>query len=242
MNTRAEELPNLPKLPFNWTWLIATIAVTVVLVGIGLIVYYPSLPDPMPVHWNGSGEADNWSPKSVGTFLSFFLIGPGIMVLTILGMQALLIMQSQAITQRGGAKTANEAHRQWETYKATNTHIGWYMFVLNTLILVMILNEFRPHPLRGGFVIGLIGIIAATIVLLVVLGKTTTSLAKKYPMPARDGKMWGIFYNDPDDNRILVDTGMGMNYTFNIAHTWGKVLAVSLIAVPLIIVALVAFL
>ena len=232
------DLPNLPKLPFQWTWLLATVATTVVLVGIGLYVYYPSLPDPMPVHWNGSGEADNWSPKSVGSFLSLILIGPGILVLTMVGVQALLTMQSGVITQRGGAKSANEAHRQWETYKATSMHMGWYMFVLNALILVMILNGFRPNPLPGGFIIGIIGIIAATIALLVLIGKTTTSLAKKYPMPDSDGKTWGIFYNDPDDNRILVDTGMCMNYTFNIAHTWGKILAVSLFAVPVLILLL----
>ena len=92
--------------------------------------------------------------------------------------------------QRLSAEFANyrrrvERDRQWETYKATSMHMGWYMFVLNALILVMILNEFRPNPLPGGFVIGLIGIIAATIVLLVLIGKTTTSLAKKYPMPSR---------------------------------------------------------
>lgn len=141
---------------------------------------------------NGSGEADNWTPKSVGSFLSLILIGPGIILLTLSGMQALLTMQSGVITQRGGAKSANEAHRQWETYKATSMHMGWYMFVLNALILVMILNEFRPNPLPGGFIIGLIGIIAATIVLLVLIGKTTTSLAKKYPMPDQDGKTWGF--------------------------------------------------
>lgn len=117
------DLPNLPKLPFNWTWVLATVATTVVLAGIGLYVYYPSLPDPMPVHWNGSGEADNWTPKSVGSFLSLILIGPGIILLTLSGMQALLTMQSGVITQRGGAKSANEAHRQWETYKATSMHM-----------------------------------------------------------------------------------------------------------------------
>lgn len=52
----------------------------------------------------------------------------------------------------------------------------------------------------------------------------------------------GIFYNDPDDNRILVDTGMGMNYTFNIAHTWGKIFAVLIFAVPVLIVLLTVLL
>jgi len=33
------------------------------------IVFYPTLPDPMPTHWNASGEIDGWSPKPLGAFL-----------------------------------------------------------------------------------------------------------------------------------------------------------------------------
>lgn len=33
------------------------------------LVFYPALPDPMPTHWNISGEVDGWSPKLLGAFL-----------------------------------------------------------------------------------------------------------------------------------------------------------------------------
>lgn len=33
------------------------------------LVFYPTLPDPMPTHWNGAGEIDGWSPKLLGAFL-----------------------------------------------------------------------------------------------------------------------------------------------------------------------------
>jgi uncharacterized membrane protein len=31
--------------------------------------YYPTLPDPMPSHWNAAGEVDDWMPKPWGVFI-----------------------------------------------------------------------------------------------------------------------------------------------------------------------------
>ena len=46
------------------------VALAMFLVAVTLsLVFYPVLPDPMPTHWNVSGEIDGWSPKPVGTFL-----------------------------------------------------------------------------------------------------------------------------------------------------------------------------
>ncbi|MFL6247608.1 MAG: SdpI family protein [Thermoanaerobaculia bacterium] len=33
------------------------------------LVFYRTLPDPMPTHWNISGEVNGWSPKPFGAFL-----------------------------------------------------------------------------------------------------------------------------------------------------------------------------
>jgi uncharacterized membrane protein len=33
------------------------------------VVYYPRLPDRVPIHWNFRGEADSFAPKMVGAFL-----------------------------------------------------------------------------------------------------------------------------------------------------------------------------
>lgn len=46
------------------------VALAMLLIAVTLsLVLYPSLPDPMPTHWNASGQVDGWSPKPVGAFL-----------------------------------------------------------------------------------------------------------------------------------------------------------------------------
>ncbi len=49
-----------------------TVGIAVV-IGVGVLARYPSLPDSIPIHFNLSGEPDSWGPKSsvfllVGTF------------------------------------------------------------------------------------------------------------------------------------------------------------------------------
>lgn len=235
MKNRREELPDLPKIPMNWTWIIATLAATVGIVVLMLTVYYPSIPDPMPTHWNGRGEADAWEPKTMGTFLFSVLLGPVILLATAMFAQMMVSMQSGDITGPGGAKTAAEAHRKWASLNATSKHIGWFFFVMNTAILLMMLNAYRPEPLRAGFALSMIAIFIATAVLLWCIVKSTRTVEQKHPL-AEDKKRWGIFVNDPDNKSPLVDTGTGMNYTFNIAHTSGKILAVVMMGLPIVFV------
>lgn len=45
----------------------------------GTLVAYPKLPSTVPIHWNGSGHADDWGPK-----WSLFLWGPGFMAAIVL--------------------------------------------------------------------------------------------------------------------------------------------------------------
>ena len=46
------------------------VSVAMLLIAVTLsLIFFPSLPDPMPTHWNASGEIDGWSPKLLGAFL-----------------------------------------------------------------------------------------------------------------------------------------------------------------------------
>ncbi|HEU4887869.1 MAG TPA: SdpI family protein [Thermoanaerobaculia bacterium] len=46
------------------------VSLAMVLIAVTLsLVFYPTLPDPMPTHWNFSGEVDGWSSKMLGAFL-----------------------------------------------------------------------------------------------------------------------------------------------------------------------------
>lgn len=219
-------MPDLPKIRMEWKWgiatLVSTAAVTALLVG----VYYPQLPDPMPIHWNAAGEADGFRDKTLGGFLGSILIGPVILLLTLLASQGFISMQSGHITEMGGAKNPNEAHRTWLGYRSLMKHLGWYMFTLNLLVMFMLLRSYsgNTHPLELTAL--LIVIFALTGLLTWIQVREQKAAEAKYPKSAEErGKTWGIFYNDPADSRILVDTGSGANYTFNIGRPAGKVLA-----------------
>ena len=46
-----------------------------VMAGFALVIaQYPSLPDPMPTHWNAAGQVNGWMPKFWGAFLLPFIM------------------------------------------------------------------------------------------------------------------------------------------------------------------------
>ena len=42
---------------------------------------YPTLPDPIPVHFNVAGQPDNWAAKSVWSVFGFLMIGAAVVIL-----------------------------------------------------------------------------------------------------------------------------------------------------------------
>lgn len=62
-----------------WPFVVA-VTLTLGVLAYGLTIYQ-DVPDPMPVHWNGALEADDWAPKSVLGFLAPSFIGLGVVAL-----------------------------------------------------------------------------------------------------------------------------------------------------------------
>lgn len=231
-------MPNLPRVPMPWAWILATIVLTVVATLIFIRVFYPSLDDPMPVHWNAAGQPNRFEPKSIGNFLSTILLGPVILLISSLSAAGLISMQSGAVTQRGGAKTAHEARRTHGALQRLQVLLAQFMFALNLIIVLMLGDTYRSTENSGlALVVGVIAIVAACVGLIWAQVRVQASLRKQYPLPPGESeKWWGIFYNDPDDPRILVDTGSGSNFTFNIGRRAGKIAALALFGVPAIVV------
>lgn len=216
----------------DWKWVIATLLTTTAITMVLVIVYYPQLPDPMPSHWNAAGEADGFQAKTLGGFLGTILIGPVILLLTLVASQGFIAMQSGHITDMGGAKSPNEAHRTWLGYQTMMQHLGWYMFALNLTIMFMLLRSYggETHPLE--LAVMLLAIFGLTGLFVWIMLREQQAAEAKYPKPEHErGKTWGIFHNDPDDSRILVDTGGGTNFTFNIGRPAGRILALLLFGV-----------
>ena len=245
--TRTDKtMPDLPKIPMTWRWILATVVTTAIVVILLLVVYYPDIPDPMPAHWNAAGEADAFREKTLGGFLFNILLGPVVLVLSHLAAEAMLSMQSAYVTGPGGAKEPNEAHRTWHGYRATQRHLGWFMFTLNLLVLFMLARNYTGNPNRWELPLSLATIFALCGVFMWELVKEQKTIEKKYPKkPGEQGKAWGIFYNDPEDKRILVDTGTGTNFTFNLGQpagrAWAFILFILLPGALLVWVAISAF-
>ena len=227
-------MPDLPKIPMNWGWILATVVSTAIVVLTLLVVYYPDIPDPMPIHWNAAGEADGFREKTLGGFLFNILLGPVVLILSHLAAEAMISMQSAYVTGPGGAKTPDEAHRTWHGYRATQRHLGWFMFTLNLLVLFMLARSYTADHNRWGLPLSLAAIFALCGLLMWALVKEQKAIERKYPKePGEQGKAWGIFYNDPEDKRILVDTGTGTNFTFNLGRPAGRAWAfILLVLIP----------
>ncbi|WP_080796577.1 DUF1648 domain-containing protein [Corynebacterium pacaense] len=239
MNQRPEPMPNLSRVPMPWAWIAAAVLITVVASVVMLRIIYPELADPMPVHWNAGGEADRFMEKTPGAFLTSILLGPVILIVVMVGCATLISMQSGTLTQRGGAATAGDARRTHGGLERMQVHLARFMFIMNLIILSILGSTYGGH---GGpvFLIGLIAILASSAGLILAQIRVQASLRQKFPLPPGEaGKWWGILYRDPEDPRILIDTGTGSNFTFNVGRTAGKVAALLVLGVPLLILAVV---
>lgn len=234
------EMPDLPRIPVPWRWVWATVAATAVMVAVLVVFYYPQLPDPMPVHWNAAGEADGFREKTLGGFLGLVLLSPGILILTMVATMGMISQQSTHVTGMGGAKTPEEAHRTWHGYRIVQGNLGWYLFTLNLLVLIMLTRSYGGNTGRWEMPLMLVLIFGLTGLLIHRQLGQQRAVEKSHPRPAEErGKWWGILYNDPEDPRILVDTGSGSNFTFNIGRPVGRVLALLVLGAPVVLIIVV---
>ena len=61
-------------------WFAASTVMLLLTAAAGLILY-PGMPDPLPVHWDGSGSPDSFAPKTVWAVFAPLLAGFGSVVL-----------------------------------------------------------------------------------------------------------------------------------------------------------------
>ncbi|WP_457950909.1 DUF1648 domain-containing protein [Pseudarthrobacter sp. alpha12b] len=61
-------------------WFGASMAALLLTAAAGLALY-PGMPDPVPVHWDGTGQPDGFAGKSVPAVFSPLMIGAGVVLL-----------------------------------------------------------------------------------------------------------------------------------------------------------------
>ncbi|MGG7464961.1 DUF1648 domain-containing protein [Plantibacter sp. YIM 135347] len=92
--------PAVPR-PRRWPFLVG-LAIMIATLVIG-VLRYPSVPDPMPVHFDAAFQPDRWAPRSFALFLTPAVVGA--VVLVVLWIAAAAI----PLTARAGARGASTA-------------------------------------------------------------------------------------------------------------------------------------
>jgi uncharacterized membrane protein len=119
--------PIVKPLPEPIDWLIEAVAISGLVTILGYAIYhYPHLPEMIPSHFNGSGEPDDFGPKS-----TFWLL-PGLSVFIYIMLSLIMLIPQQfnytvKITPRNALKQYTYAMRLVRYVKAV---IIWLFFYI----------------------------------------------------------------------------------------------------------------
>ena len=146
VSTKACDSPEFHSIPtptFPWVTMLSSL----LCIAAGAIIvasHWSAIPDPVPVHWNGSMEADNWSDKSIGSvFFSSFV------ALALLGLFAIIcsFIAHSEVSPRSErsikARVRNEAN-----LALTNTGMGVLTLLISAGMAFMQVTSPIPHYQR----------------------------------------------------------------------------------------------
>ena len=140
------------------------------LAAVGLIYFsllYPQLPDPIASHFNASGAATAWMPKS--GFFTLFAV-----VTLAAGVPVFLVPMSMAKLPNDKINLRNKEYwlapeRRIETMQYLGTQMGWFGCALLALLLsglyIAVAANFRPdHHFDSGSFYAVLGAFLAFII------------------------------------------------------------------------------
>jgi len=226
------EFEGIPTPTFPWLTMLASL----LCIAAGAIIvasHWSAIPDPVPVHWNDSMEADNWSDKSIGSvFFSSFV------ALALLGLFAIIcsFIAHSEVSPRSErnikARVRNEAN-----LALTNTGMGVLTLLISAGMAFLQVTGPIPHYQRfnsAAIITMLILAIGGSIGLVVFILYKQSRLSEQLrgihfadedkESPDNDHLYkWGVMYYNPDDPAVLVDKRFGTGMSFNYARWQAKV-------------------
>ena len=203
------------------------------------VALYPTLPDPIPVHFNVAGQPDNWAAKSVWSVFGLLMVGAAVVVLlTVLSI----------VAARYAARTQTDDSAEQAALR-TRVQRGLLTSLLSELAFVLALGisaiELAQRLLPGvawATAAGAIGLIV--LIMVVIIGNVARARVQLQPANARDphnprpdavddDQHWkgGLFYLNRDDPALLVPRRFGLGWTLNLARPGAIVLIILLFLV-----------
>ncbi len=137
--TEASQNRTIPGPAYGWYLASGMVAAALICLAAAL---YPGLPQSLPVHWNGAGNADAYADKSFWPVFSVPLICAGL-VLFLLGTAALVPRLAAVSGQLGGT---GDPAAQIANLRATQFFLGATTFVLSLLFAWLALRGWLLPP------------------------------------------------------------------------------------------------
>lgn len=219
---------------------------TIVALSVYGLLNIEHIPDPMPVHWNGRGEADNFVTRTPATVLGMVAVIPLVLLVIMWGCAALIraqamtpptgwTAQERATAEQRGARTKATAHYSLRPFA------GWSVALAVGLSLMLLCDIMGWLPGRWSLVLTIVGVLGITLGLLVSMMFAAEKARLEFPPSEGEPDIkWGVYYNNPDDKRTFIETAPG-NYTVNLGHTAGRLVTAAMLA-PLVLALLIPFL
>ena len=225
------EFAGIPTPTFPWITMLASL----LCIAAGAIIvasHWSDIPDPVPVHWNSSMEADNWSEKSIGSVFSISFIALGMLLLFAVICSCIAHSEVFPRSERSiKARLRNEANLAF-----TNTGMG--VFTLLMCVGMAFLQVTGPVPqfqrFNGAAIITMLVItIGGSIGLVAFLLYKQSQLSEqlrgiRFPDEDKESPdndhlyKWGVMYYNPEDPAVLVDKRFGTGMSFNFARWQAK--------------------
>ena len=223
--------------PFIWPALAVIVLAIATAVDVAL---YPTLPDPIAVHFNAAGQPDSFAAKSIWSVFGLPMVGAAVVVLlTVLS----IVAASYA------ARTQSDDNAEQAALR-TRVQRGLLTSMLSELAFVIALGlsaiELSQRLLPGvawttaACAIGLVVLLMVVIISNVARARVQLRPANvrdpRSPRPdaVDDDQHWkgGLFYVNRDDPALVVPRRFGLGWTLNLARPAGIVL---IILLPLVI-------
>lgn len=188
--------------------------------GVFLLQMLPSLPDPVPTHFDALGRANGWTPRSS---LPWVVLG----IPTLVWATLTAICMGMAAAQPDPLKARAAAAQPLRGLLGT----GLAIFMGLTLLA----PASGPRIVLAG-----LGILLALVA--IGLAFQVRDYRRIAPDPGgRDPYKWGIFYVDPEDPRILVEKRLGIGWTLNFGRPASYAILALVLLLPLVLSVALAF-
>jgi uncharacterized membrane protein len=222
--------------PLIWSALAAVVLATATAVMVGI---YPSLPNPIPIHYAFDGTPNGWAAKSIWSVFGVLMIGTAVVAL----LTGLSFVAARFSTRAQADDNAAQAALRTQVQRRLLTSLLCQLSLVIALGISAIELSQRLLPgakwATGGSAIGMAALVLVVVVLAVARARVQLRPANaragssSRPDAADDDAHWkaGVFYVNRHDPSFVVPKRFGIGWTINLGHPGGAALGILLLLV-----------